>query len=220
MNGQLFVFSAPSGTGKSTIIQALRESTTSTVYSISHTTRPPRGEEEDGVDYFFVDEAEFKDMISRGEMVEWASVYGRLYGTSAARLRSWTASGLDVLLDVDTEGARNIRKAFNDSILIFILPPSLGELERRLVERGTDPPQVIRNRMAEALRIISECVYYDYLIVNDDLRTAVNRAGSIIDACRCRMPRVLPAVQERFRPAIAGAALDSGGATGGADGDG
>lgn len=212
MNGQLFVFSAPSGTGKSTIIESLREYTLSTMYSVSHTTRPPRGDEKDGVDYFFVDEAEFKDMISRGEMVEWALVYGRYYGTSAASLRSWISSGLDVLLDVDTEGALNIKRVFDDSVLIFILPPSIEELERRLVKRGTDMPEVIQSRMAQALRIISECVHYDYVIVNDDLTEAVKQAEAIIKACRCRTPRVVRWMEERFRIGAAGGATEDGAA--------
>jgi guanylate kinase len=220
MNGQLFVFSAPSGAGKSTIIKALRGRVGSTSYSVSHTTRAPRGDEKDGVDYFFVDEAEFKDMISRGEMVEWALVYGCYYGTSAAKLRSWTASGLDVLLDVDTEGAFNIKRLFNESILIFILPPSLEELERRLVERGTDPPKVIQSRMVEARSIISKCLRYDYLVVNDDLAEAINSAEAIITACRCRTARAARSIEERFRIGIFGASADIGGPRGGAGADG
>ena len=199
MAGQLFVFSAPSGAGKSTIIQALRVRLGSVAYSVSHTTRPPRGDEKEGVDYHFVDKADFEEMISRGEMAEWACVYGRYYGTSALKLRSWTAGGTDVLLDVDPVGAFNIRKVFDDSVLIFILPPSLEELERRLVGRGTDAPEVIRGRMAEASRFISECVHFDYLVVNDDLTDAVECTEAIVNACRCRTPRVAPLLEDRFR---------------------
>jgi guanylate kinase len=210
MSGQLFVFSAPSGTGKSTIIKALREKIPATAYSVSHTTRPPRSGEKDGVDYFFVREPEFKDMISRGQMVEWAAVYGFYYGTSSTALRSRTASGLDVLLDVDTVGARNIKKVFNDSVLVFILPPSLEELERRLIERGTDSAEVIGNRMTQALSIISECVHYDYIIVNEYLDEAVNRAESIIHASRCRTLRAIGSVEERFRLPSLGAVVKGG----------
>jgi guanylate kinase len=198
MTGQLFVFSAPSGAGKSTIIQALMGRLASVLYSVSHTTRPPRGDEKEGVDYHFVDDAAFEDMISRGELVEWASVYGSYYGTSAAKLRSLTGEGFDVLLDVDTVGACNIRRMFGGSVLIFIVPPSLDELERRLVRRGTDSQEVIRGRMAKALRMISQCVHYDYVIVNDDLTAATNRAEAIIDACRCRTPRVVSFLRQRF----------------------
>jgi guanylate kinase len=220
MNGQLFVFSAPSGTGKSTIIKALRGRISSTSYSISHTTRAPRGDEKNGVDYFFVDEDVFKEMISRGEMVEWALVYGCYYGTSAAKLRSWTTSGLDVLLDVDTEGALNIKSVFPDSVLTFILPPSLDELERRLVKRGTDGPNVIRRRMAEARGIISKSVHYDYLVVNDDLEEAIHGAETIINACRLRTPRAVHWIEERFRVDIPGGSDATGGARGGVSTDG
>jgi guanylate kinase len=220
MSGQLFVFSAPSGTGKSTIIEALRGRVRSTSYSVSHTTRPPRGEEKDGVDYFFVDEAEFKDMISRGEMVEWALVYGCYYGTSAAKLRSWTASGMDVLLDVDTEGAFNIKRIFHDSVLIFILPPSLDELERRLVERATDAPGTIRSRMAEARSILSKCMQYDYLVVNDNLEEAVSSAEAIIKACRCRPSRLARSIEDRFRLGIQDGSGDACEGGGGIDADG
>lgn len=215
MTGQLFVFSAPSGAGKTSIINVLMERMESLAYSISHTTRPPRGGEKEGIDYYFVGDSQFVDMISSGELVEWASVYGCRYGTSAVKLRDLTAAGTDVVLDVDNVGAFNIKRMFHDSVLIFILPPSLEELERRLTARKTDTPGVIRGRMEKAARVIAQCPRYDYLIVNDDLEEAVDRAESIIKACRSKASRVAPLLGNRFDLDFSGATLDGRGPDGG-----
>ena len=198
MAGLLFVFSAPSGAGKSTIVSALRKRVGGFSYSISHTTRKARGNEKDGVDYHFVDRAAFKQMVKTGAFVEWARVYDDLYGTSFSSIDEQTASGCDVLLDVDPQGAKNIKKRFEESVLIYILPPSLEILEKRLRERGSDAESVIKYRMKEAPRLIKDCVWYDYIIVNDDLERAIEEAKAIIISERCRTTRKLPGVERLF----------------------
>ncbi len=198
MSGQLFVISAPSGTGKSTVAMAVRQRVPGLGYSISHTTRKPRGDERDGVDYHFVDDETFTKMIDEGAFVEWAKVYDNFYGTSSSGLKDLTASGLDVLMDVDIQGGRNIKNRFPDSVLIFLLPPSLEELERRLRKRGTDDEAVIRARMESAADDIKNCVWYDYIIVNDKLETAIDEAQSIIVSERCLTERQLPGIRKLF----------------------
>ena len=198
MSGKLFVISAPSGTGKSTILMAVRQRLPGLGYSISHTTRKPRGNERNGIDYHFVDDRTFTKMIDQGDLVEWAKVYDNFYGTSSSGLQNLTASGLDVLMDVDIQGGRNIKKRFPDSVLIFLLPPSLEELERRLRKRGTDDEPVIESRMEMAVDDIKNCVWYDYIIVNDKLETAIDEAQSIIVSERCLTERQLPDVKRLF----------------------
>jgi len=201
MPGQLFVISGPSGAGKSSIVNALLGRTDGLVYSISHTSRRPRGTENDGIDYHFVDSKTFNRMIEAGAFVEWARVYDDFYGTSFSSLEGQTGSGLDVLLDVDSQGARNIRKHFEDSVLICLFPPSLEILEKRLRGRGTDDEGVIKARMEKALNDIDNCLWYDYIIINDDLEKAITEARSIIISERCRMARQAPAqtLLETFR---------------------
>ncbi|MBU1905284.1 MAG: guanylate kinase [Proteobacteria bacterium] len=198
MSGLLFVISAPSGGGKSTIASAVRQRVEGLGYSISHTTRKPRGHESDGVDYHFVDEKTFTKMIDQGAFVEWAKVYDNLYGTSASGLKDLTASGLDIVLDVDIQGGRNIKDHFPNSVLIFLIPPSLEVLELRLRERGTDDETVIRARMETAADDIRNCVWYDYIIINDRLEKAIWEAQSIIISERCRTERQLPGVKGLF----------------------
>ncbi|MBC8417962.1 MAG: guanylate kinase [Desulfobacteraceae bacterium] len=198
MSGLLFVISAPSGGGKSTIASAVRQRVEGLGYSISHTTRKPRGHESDGVDYHFVDEKTFTKMIDQGAFVEWAKVYDNLYGTSASGLKDLTASGLDIVLDVDIQGGRNIKDHFPNSVLIFLIPPSLEVLELRLRERGTDDETVIRARMETAADDIRNCGWYDYIIINDRLEKAIREAQSIIISERCRTERQLPGVKGLF----------------------
>ncbi len=185
MPGQLFIISAPSGAGKSTILTAVKKRVSGLGYSISHTTRKPRGDERNGVDYHFVDDRTFTKMINEGAFVEWAKVYDNFYGTSSSNLQDQTSSGLDVLMDVDIQGGQNIKDRFPDSVLIFLLPPSLEELERRLRERGTDNEPVIRARMESAADDIKNCTWYDYIIVNDKLEKAIDETQSIIMSKRC-----------------------------------
>ena len=198
MSGQLFVISAPSGAGKSTSLMTVRQRVPGLGYSISHTTRKPRGDERNGVDYHFVDDRTFTKMIDEDAFVEWAKAYDNSYGTSSSGLQDLTASGLDVLMDLDIQGGRNIKNRFPDSVLIFLLPPSLEELERRLRERGTDNEPVIRARMEMAADDIKNCVWYDYIIVNDKLEKAIDETQSIIISKRCVTARQLPEVKRLF----------------------
>ncbi len=196
MKGNIYIFSGPSGAGKSSVIKGLMAGVKGLGYSISHTSRPPRHSETNGVDYHFVSEAEFRRMIDEGAFVEWATVYDHLYGTSFEGLRSQTEKGMDVILDIDSQGAKNIRSFFRDSILIFILPPSLEALEQRLRARATDSADVIEGRYKKAVSDLKNCEWYDYLIINDDLEKAISDAGAIILADRNRNSRMLPIVKK------------------------
>lgn len=199
MPGQLFVISAPSGTGKSTIIEALRKRVESLGYSVSHTSRKQRGHEQEGVDYYFVDREIFSRMIEEGAFVEWAQVYNEFYGTSFSSLNSQTEAGLDVLLDLDSKGAKRIKAAFEENAdLIYILPPSFEALERRLRERGTDSEKEIRARMEEAHFEVKESLWYDYIVVNDSLEKAIEEVKCIIVSRRCRAPRRAEWVRKTF----------------------
>jgi guanylate kinase len=198
MTGQLFVISGPSGAGKSTVIRHLMERMDRLEYSVSHTSRAPREGERDGVHYHFVDADTFRRMIDEGAFVEWARVYRDYYGTSFSSLRGLTERGLDVVMDADSQGAANIRKHFRESVLIFLLPPSLEELERRLRERATDDEGVIRARFEKASGDIRNCAWYDYIVINDDLDEAIREAESIIVSERSSRSRRLPEVEKTF----------------------
>jgi len=198
MAGTLFVISAPSGGGKSTIAAAVRQRVEGLGYSISHTTRPPRKGEQDGVDYHFIDKTTFTRMVEEGAFLEWARVYEDLYGTSLRGVRDLTASGADIVLDVDVQGGRNIKARFPASVLIFLVPPSLNVLEDRLRGRGTDEERVIRNRMNQAMDDIRNCVWYDYIVINDRLDQAIQETQSIILSMRCQAKCRLPQVKRLF----------------------
>lgn len=198
MAGRLYIISGPSGVGKSTVIRLVLQGVADLGYSVSHTTRRPREKEVDGAAYHFVSRESFTKMIQSGDLLEWAEVYGDLYGTSFSSLRKQTEPGMDVILDVDPQGALNIRGRFEDSVLIFMLPPSLEILEKRLRNRGTENQEAFRGRMAKALREIRECLRYDYLVFNDDLPLAVETLKSIILSDRCRTARLAPKVGELF----------------------
>lgn len=198
MSGQIHVVSGPSGVGKSSIIQAVRQRIDGLGYSVSHTSRKPRGREVNGVDYHFVGREEFRRMIDQGEFLEWAKVYDDYYGTSRAGIQSEITKGLDVIMDVDFQGAKNIKKALSESVLIFILPPSLEVLKERLRLRGTDDEGVMRRRIEKATREIQNCVWYDYLIFNDRLEEAVEEIRSIIIAERCKRSQRLAKAGELF----------------------
>lgn len=195
--GNLIVISGPSGAGKSTIIKALMQKMDNLAYSISHTTRKPRKGEKNGVDYYFVDEDTFYRMIKNGEFIEWAKVYTDLYGTSFSSVRNKLNEGKDVLLDLDVQGSMNIRKHFKNSILIFLIPPSLEELERRLKKRGTEE-SIIRERLTKAMDEIRMAREYDYVVINEMLDKAIKEVESIIISERCRTSRRLSHISSLF----------------------
>jgi guanylate kinase len=194
--GQLFVITAPSGTGKNTIIEMVRKDLKGLGYSISHTTRAPRKGEINGVHYYFVGKKEFEKMIQAQEFVEWAVVYDQLYGTSISSVRSAQVSSKDVLLDLDIQGARQIKKRFPDSTSIFIIPPTIQTLRERLEKRSSHDGTNIDLRMTEAVEEIRECRNFDFLIVNDDLRQAVREVEAVIVAVKAQTKNRLPSIEQ------------------------
>jgi len=167
MNGNLFIVSAPSGAGKSSLVNALLERDPAIRLSVSYTTRAPRPGETNGVQYHFVERGEFQERLGRGEFLESAEVYGNYYGTSQRWIEDEMTAGRDILLEIDWQGAAQVRKLMPAALSIFILPPSLAELQRRLDGRGTDSAEVIAKRMAAAREDISHALEFDYLVVND-----------------------------------------------------
>lgn len=178
----LIVLSAPSGGGKSTIADQILEESDDIVYSISFTTRNPRGDEQNGVDYFFVDEDEFKKRIGEGEFLEYAHVHSKWYGTSQKFIQKQLDNQKHVIMDIDVQGAEKIKKSNVDMISIFILPPNPQILESRLRNRGTDSDEEIQKRLNNAKAEINEIHNYDYLVINDSLEDAVNEVKAIIKA--------------------------------------
>lgn len=187
MSGQFFIVSAPSGAGKSSLVKAWLERDTAISLSVSHTTRLPRPGEVDGVNYHFVDRDRFVDMLGRGEFLESAEIYGNFYGTSQPWIEARMATGQDILLEIDWQGAAQVRTLMPRAVSIFILPPSIQELRRRLEGRGTDSPEVIERRMAMAREEISHALEADYLVVNDVFDTALADLMAIARARRLRM---------------------------------
>lgn len=184
--GLIFVVSAPSGAGKTSLCKRVVDLFIDLRHSISYTTRAPRGSETDGVDYHFVSEGRFLEMVANDEFVEWAFVHGNRYGTAEESLRRCEEEGIDVILDIDVQGAAQIRKKLERGVYMFVLPPSPLELERRLKERGTEGEEAIRARLLNAREEISRVSDYDYIIINDLFDEAVERLKSIITAERCR----------------------------------
>ncbi|MBC7010760.1 guanylate kinase [Pseudoalteromonas sp. BZK2] len=182
--GNLFILSAPSGAGKSSLISALLEKHNDMKVSVSHTTRSPRPGEENGVHYHFVSVDEFKALIEKNDFFEWAQVFDNYYGTSKQAIESQLEAGIDVFLDIDWQGAQQIRKLVDDVETIFILPPSKEELESRLNNRGQDSAEVIAGRMAKAQSETSHYNEYDYVVVNDDFDTALTEIETIVMAKR------------------------------------
>ncbi|MDE0001437.1 MAG: guanylate kinase [Rhodospirillaceae bacterium] len=179
--GGLIVISAPSGAGKTTLVRKALNSRDDLAFSISYTTRPSRPREKDGVDYCFVTESEFQDMISRDEFLECAQVFGHWYGTSRDSVEALRAAGKTVLLEIDWQGADQIRTRESTAISLFILPPSRPELERRLRGRGTDSKENIGRRLREALTDMAQWEKFDYVLINEDVDTAVAEFKSILD---------------------------------------
>jgi len=184
--GNLIVVAAPSGAGKSSLVKALLELDSHLAVTVSHTTRAPRGQERDGREYHFVDEASFRGMIARGEFVEWAQVHGQLYGTSRGELERRIADGEDVVLEIDWQGAQQIKRSFADAVLVFILPPSWSELRQRLQRRGEDGAEVIEQRMANARDEVAQARHFDYVIINSLFESALFDLKTVVHSQRLK----------------------------------
>ena len=184
MNGNLFVVVAPSGAGKTTLVDALLKADSNIRLSMSYTTRAPREGERDGIDYYFVTRAKFEELIAAGEFLEHANVYGNYYGTSRAWIERELAGDHDVLLEIDWQGAQQVRRLFPHMVGIFILPPSLDELRKRLKSRGKDPADAIEKRMASARDEISHVLEFEYIIVNDKFEVALADLVAVVRAAR------------------------------------
>ncbi|PKM83740.1 MAG: guanylate kinase [Firmicutes bacterium HGW-Firmicutes-13] len=187
--GLLIILSGPSGVGKGTVCSLLASKNRNLYFSISMTTRPPRPNEQNGVSYFFVSEEEFKKLIENDSFLEWAKVYGHYYGTPRSYVSSHIMKGKDVLLEIDTQGANKIKTYFPDEIFIFLLPPSLQELKRRIMERGTELPAKIEERYTASFLEIKEVKNYDYIAINDSPERAAEQIAAIIEAEKCRVKR-------------------------------
>lgn len=187
--GVLLVLSGPSGAGKGTICQKLREKRSDLSYSVSATTRAPRKGEIDGKDYFFLTVDRFKEMIANDEMLEYAEIYGNFYGTPRSYVMSILDQGKDVVLEIDPQGALQIKQRFPDAVFVFIVHPSLDELTKRIYKRGTDSEEVIKRRLSAATSELAYASKYDYIIVNDEVEKASKKVSNIIDAERNRAVR-------------------------------
>ncbi len=179
-NGTLYIISAASGAGKTTLVNAVLERVPDLEVSVSHTTREPREGEIDGVNYHFVDTDRFEAMVEGGEFFEYATVFGNMYGTSRQRIEEQLEKGKDVILEIDWQGARQIRKLMPDCRSVFIVPPSTEALRQRLTSRGTDDESIIARRMQEAISEMSHYVEFDYLVINDDFDEARDNLAAII----------------------------------------
>lgn len=197
--GILFVVSAPSGTGKTTLCREMTIKLPNLTHSISYTTRSPRADEVDGREYFFVNETRFREMIERNEFAEWAEVHGNLYGTHNGHLLDIMNRGEDILLDIDSQGAIQMKKRFKDGVFIYILPPSFEVLKSRLTDRGSESTEEIRKRLKKAKEEIWNYREYYYIVVNDDFKKALIDLKSIIIAERIKMRRMnLSWIEENF----------------------
>ncbi len=192
--GLVFVISAPSGTGKTTLVRGVMKQIPDLRFSVSYTTRSPRANEREGEDYYFVSPSLFQKMVEKGEFLEWAEVLGNRYGTALEGVNSLASKGIDILLDIDTQGAKKVMEKVDQAVLIYILPPSLKILQERLVKRGLDSPEIIRLRLANARRDIEEAHWYHYVIVNERIEDAIEKLKAIIIAERCR--KVKPSILE------------------------
>ena len=188
--GILLVVSGPSGVGKGTLCAALRKEILDIEYSVSATTRSPRPGEVHGRDYFFYTRAEFESMVKKAELLEWAVVYNQLYGTPKEYVESVLEEGKDIILEIDIQGARQIKQSYPKGVFVFVAPPSLEELHKRLVQRGTDSTEEIQRRLSLAQEELQRALEYDYLVPNEDLEQAVLNLKSILLAERCRVERI------------------------------
>jgi guanylate kinase len=195
----VFIISAPSGSGKSTLVNRLMAEVGRLTFSVSYTTRKPRGQEVDGEAYHFIERDEFETRLAANEFLEWAEVFGNYYGTHQSALQIAESKGLDLVLDIDVQGAAQLRKRIPAAVSIFILAPSREKLEQRLRARSQDADEVIRRRLADAAREIQNYNLYDYVLVNEDLNEAAETLKSIVRAERVRRVRV----EERIKPILA-----------------
>ncbi len=189
MRGYPIVISSPSGGGKTTLVHRILADMPKAAYSVSVTTRPPRSGERNGRDYYFVSKAAFERMVRKRELAEWAGVHGHCYGTPRKFLDAKISLGYFPLLDIDVQGALQLKKKYPDGVYIFLIPPTLRELSRRLRERHTDSPEDIKRRLAAAKRELAVAQNYDYVVLNDDLDAAVERVKTILEAERWRAHR-------------------------------
>lgn len=194
----LFIISAPSGSGKSTLVRELLKREKDLGFSISYTTREPRGQERQGENYHFISKQEFMDRLKKDEFLEWAEVFGNFYGTHQAVWHDTMAEGRDLLLDIDVQGAQQLRKKIPDAVTIFVLAPSQEILERRLRARSEDAEQVIQRRLSAAANEIRNYHFYDYVVVNDQVEEAVANLQAILRAERLRRQRM----EDRIRPIL------------------
>lgn len=188
--GSLFIVSAPSGAGKTTLCKELCKSMPRLKHSVSYTTRPRRRGERDKVHYFFVNRKEFRKMIEKGEFAEWAVVYGNFYGTSMKKIEELKGRGYDIILDIDIHGAMQMKQKYNDAVYVFILPPSIKVLQKRLRDRMSDSDDTLKERLAEARDEMRNYRNYDYVIVNDDIKNALLELESIVRAARARTEKI------------------------------
>lgn len=202
--GALIVIAAPSGAGKTTLVHALLGRMPKLRFSISYTTRQPRPTEQHGVDYFFVSKAEFERMVAAGEFLEHATVFDHCYGTSKAGVEQLRAAGHSVLLEIDWQGARQVRRAAADATTVFIVPPSLAELERRLKGRGTDSAAVIARRLRDSVSDLQHWDEFDYVVVNDQVVAATNELAAVVAGGGEANRTDLPAVRARVERILAG----------------
>ena len=197
--GLLFVVSAPSGTGKTTVVERLVAGRPGLRRSRSYTSRAARSGEQDGVDYNFVTRAAFDQMVRQDELLEWADIFGHLYGTSHRDTEALLAAGVDLVLVIDVQGARQVRQRLTDAVAIFVLPPSYEALARRLQGRNQDPPAAIQRRLATAREEVTAVDEYDYVVINDDVDRCVGEVGAIVAAERARRWRRRPAIEPIMR---------------------
>jgi len=198
----LFIISSPSGGGKTTLTRKLIERVPGINHSIAYTTRKPRQDEKDGLDYHFISSRRFEDMVNRGEMLEWAEIYGHRYGTCKNTVQKLQTLGNDVILTIDTQGAAQLRSSGLNAVFIFLLPPSEETLAKRLHKRDRDTEEMIRLRLAFSRHEFRQIHHYDYIVINDSLEQALEELAAIITAERCRKDRVFSRIEKQWREII------------------